>query len=137
MYNIGSNEAGSYFRSNKTNHEVFKNITGRLILVDGFLNNMNHVTYRITNDIGLSMEYHNIVIREDRSDTVGYTSKPYRLMYEKWIPGEYVGNDDYPQGPDIDAFSKELLKQISILRSRSLSVTDTTSIDFTVTGNWN
>lgn len=136
-YNTGTLEDGNYFQSKNPSHEVFNNIVTRGIFVEGVTNNMTHVVYRLTNDIGLSMSYHNMVIREDRSDTVGYTSKPYRLMYDKWIPGEYVGNDDYPQGPDKDDSYKELLKQISILRSRSLSVTDTKSIDFTVTGNWN
>lgn len=111
-YNTGTLEDGNYFQSANPTHEVFNNIVTRGIFVEGITNNMTHVVYRLTNDIGLSMSYHNIVIREDRSDNVGYTSKPYRLMYSKWIPGEYIGNDEFPLGPDMDSVTKYLLDKI-------------------------
>lgn len=111
-YNTGTLENGNYFQSANPSHEVFNNIVTRGIFVEGITNNMTHVVYRITNDIGLSMSYHNITIREDRTDNVGYTSKPYRLLYSKWIPGEYIGNDKYPLGPDMDSVTKYLLDKI-------------------------
>ena len=135
-YNTGTLEDGNYFQSANPAHEVFNNIVTRGIFVEGVTNNMTHVVYRVTNDLGLSMSYHNIVLREDRTDNVGYTSKPYRLLYSKWIPGEYVGNDDYPYPPDASAFDKEILRRISHLEARNLEVEDTNSIDLTKTGDW-
>lgn len=135
-YNTGTLEDGNYFQSANPAHEVFNNIVARGIFVEGVTNNMTHVVYRITNDLGLSMSYHNIALREDRTDNIGYTSKPYRLLYSKWIPGEYVGNDDYPYPPDASAFDKEVLRRISHLEARNLEVEDTNSIDLTKTGDW-
>lgn len=111
-YYASSNESGDYFRSSNPSHRVFSNIISRNITVDGDLKQSTHVVYRITNDIGLVMEYHNIVIREQREDLVGYTSKPWRLMYDKWIPGEYVGNDEYPLAPDNDSITKYILNKL-------------------------
>lgn len=135
-YNTGTLEDGNYFQSANPAHEVFNNIVTRGIFVEGVTNNMTHVVYRVTNDLGLSMSYHNIALREDRTDNVGYTSKPYRLLYSKWIPGEYVGNDDYPYPPDASAFDKEILRCIAHLEARNLEVEDTNSIDLTKTGDW-
>lgn len=135
-YNTGTLEDGNYFQSANPSHEVFNNIVTRGIFVEGVTNNMTHVVYRVTNDLGLSMSYHNIALREDRTDNVGYTSKPYRLLYSKWIPGEYVGNDDYPYPPDASAFDKEILRRIAHLEARNLEVEDTNSIDLTKTGDW-
>ena len=135
-YNTGTLEDGNYFQSANHSHEVFNNIVTRGIFVEGVTNNMTHVVYRVTNDLGLSMSYHNIALREDRTDNVGYTSKPYRLLYSKWIPGEYVGNDDYPYPPDASAFDKEILRRIAHLEARNLEVEDTNSIDLTKTGDW-
>lgn len=135
-YNTGTLEDGNYFQSANPAHEVFNNIVTRGIFVEGVTNNMTHVVYRVTNDLGLSMSYHNIALREDRNDNVGYTSKPYRLLYSKWIPGEYVGNDDYPYPPDASAFDKEILRRIAHLEARNLEVEDTNSIDLTKTGDW-
>lgn len=135
-YNTGTLEDGNYFQSANPAHEVFNNIVTRGIFVEGITNNMTHVVYRVTNDLGLSMSYHNITLREDRTDNVGYTSKPYRLLYSKWIPGEYVGNDDYPYPPDASAFDKEILRRIAHLEARNLEVEDTNSIDLTKTGDW-
>lgn len=135
-YNTGTLEDGNYFQSANPAHEVFNNIVTRGIFVEGVTNNMTHVVYRVTNDLGLSMSYHNIALREDRTDNVGYTSKPYRLLYSKWIPGEYVGNDDYPYPPDASAFDKEILRRIAHLEARNLEVEDTNSIDLTKTGDW-
>ena len=135
-YNTGTLEDGNYFQSANPAHEVFNNIVTRGIFVEGVTNNMTHVVYRVTNDLGLSMSYHNIALREDRTDNIGYTSKPYRLLYSKWIPGEYVGNDDYPYPPDASAFDKEVLRRISHLEARNLEVEDTNSIDLTKTGDW-
>lgn len=111
-YNTGTLENGAYFQSENPSHEVFSNIVTRGIFVEGITNNMTHVVYRLTNDIGLSMSYHNIVIREDRTDNVGYTSKPWRLLYDKWIPGEYIGNDEFPLGPDADSVTKYILSKL-------------------------
>ena len=135
-YNTGTLEDGNYFQSANPAHEVFNNIVTRGIFVEGVTNNMTHVVYRVTNDLGLSMSYHNIALREDRTDNVGYTSKPYRLLYSKWIPGEYIGNDDYPYPPDASAFDKEILRRIAHLEARNLEVEDTNSIDLTKTGDW-
>lgn len=135
-YNTGTLEDGNYFQSANPAHEVFNNIVTRGVFVEGVTNNMTHVVYRVTNDLGLSMSYHNIALREDRTDNVGYTSKPYRLLYSKWIPGEYVGNDDYPYPPDASAFDKEILRRIAHLEARNLEVEDTNSIDLTKTGDW-
>ena len=114
-YNTNSEEDGSFFRSSNPGHRVFQNIVSREITVDGISKNNTHVIYRLTNDIGLSMEYHNVVIREEREDLIGYTSKPWRLMYETWIPGEYVGNDEFPLGPDNDSVTKYMLDKIKKL----------------------
>ena len=135
-YNTGTLEDGNYFQSANPSHEVFNNIVTRGIFVEGVTNNMTHVVYRVTNDLGLSMSYHNIALREDRTDNVGYTSKPYRLLYSKWIPGEYIGNDDYPYPPDASAFDREILRRIAHLEARNLEVEDTNSIDLTKTGDW-
>lgn len=135
-YNTGTLENGTYFQSANPDHEVFNNIVTRGIFVEGVTNNMTHVVYRVTNDLGLSMSYHNIALREDRTDNIGYTSKPYRLLYSKWIPGEYVGNDDYPYPPDASAFNKEILRRIAHLEARNIAVEDTNSIDLTKTGDW-
>lgn len=135
-YNTGTLEDGNYFQSANPSHKVFSNIVTRGINVEGITNNMTHVVYRVTNDIGLSMSYHNIALREDRTDNVGYTSKPYKLLYSKWIPGEYVGNDDYPYPPDANAFDREILRRIAHLEARNLEVEDTNSIDLTKTGDW-
>lgn len=135
-YNTGTLEDGNYFQSANPAHEVFNNIVTRGIFVEGVTNNMTHVVYRVTNDLGLSMSYHNIALREDRTDNIGYTSKPYRLLYSKWIPGEYVGNDGYPYPPDASAFDKEVLRRIAHLEARNLEVEDTNSIDLTKTGDW-
>ena len=135
-YNTGTLEDGNYFQSANPSHKVFSNIVTRGINVEGITNNMTHVVYRVTNDIGLSMSYHNIALREDRTDNIGYTSKPYKLLYSKWIPGEYVGNDDYPYPPDANAFDREILRRIAHLEARNLEVEDTNSIDLTKTGDW-
>lgn len=135
-YNTGTLEDGNYFQSANPAHEVFNNIVTRGIFVEGVTNNMTHAVYRVTNDLGLSMSYHNIALREDRTDNVGYTSKPYRLLYSKWIPGEYIGNDNYPYPPDASAFDKEVLRRIAHLEARNLEVEDTNSIDITKTGDW-
>lgn len=132
-YYLTSTEDGKFFGSGNPGHRVFKDIVDRKIEVDGSLNAETHVIYTITNELGLSMQYHNIAIREDRTDTIGYTSRPYTLKYVKWIPGEYVGNDDYPLAPDNNSVTKELLKRISKLASNTLNVVDTPSVDLTKT----
>lgn len=116
-YFLDEAHSGDFFRSVTPTHRVFGNIVSRDIHVSGTLTNLTSVSYTITNDIGLSMTYHNIAIREDRTDNVGFTSKPYRLMYDKWIPGKYVGNDDYPLGPDHDSVTKELLNRVKTLEN--------------------
>lgn len=115
IYHLTSNQDGSYFHSLTPSHRVFTNIVSRTITVDGSDSKNVHVVYKITNDIGLSMEYHNVVIREDRENLIGYTSKPWRLMFESWIPGEYIGNDEFPLGPDNNSVTKYLLKEIKKL----------------------
>lgn len=115
IYHLISNQDGSYFHSSTPSHRVFTNIVSRTITVDGSDSKNVHVVYKITNDIGLSMEYHNVVIREDRENLIGYTSKPWRLMFESWIPGEYIGNDEFPLGPDNNSVTKYLLKEIKKL----------------------
>ena len=135
-YDMDSVEDGEYFGSVKPNHDVFTNIIARKLTIDALMNNMTHIIYRITNDVGLSMEYHNIAIREDRDDKVGYTSRPYSLLYPKWIPGDYVGNEEHPYPPDFDQFSKELLRRISRLEVRDIQVEDTNTIDLTKSGDW-
>ena len=115
IYHLTSNQDGSYFHSLTPSHRVFTNIVSRTITVDGSDSKNVHVVYKIANDIGLSMEYHNIVIRDDRENLIGYTSKPWRLMFESWIPGEYIGNDEFPLGPDNNSVTKYLLKEIKKL----------------------
>lgn len=132
-YYLTSTEDGKFFGSGNPGHRVFKDIVDRKIEVDGSVNAETHVIYTITNELGLSMQYHNIAIREDRTDTIGYTSRPYTLKYVKWIPGEYVGNDDYPLAPDNNSVTKELLKRIAKLASNTLNVVDTPSVDLTKT----
>lgn len=132
-YYLTSTEDGTFFGSGNPGHRVFKDIVDRKIEVDGSVNAETHVIYTITNELGLSMQYHNIAIREDRTDTIGYTSRPYTLKYVKWIPGEYVGNDDYPLAPDNNSVTKELLKRIAKLASNKLNVEDTASVDLTKT----
>ena len=130
-YYLTSTEDGKFFGSGNQGHRVFKDIVDRKIEVDGSVNAETHVIYTITNELGLSMQYHNIAIREDRTDTIGYTSRPYTLKYVKWIPGEYVGNDDYPLAPDNNSVIKELLKRIARVESNQLKVEDTNSVDLT------
>ena len=130
-YYLTSTEDGKFFGSGNPGHRVFKDIVDRKIEVDGSVNAETHVIYTITNELGLSMQYHNIAIREDRTDTIGYTSRPYTLKYVKWIPGEYVGNDDYPLAPDNNSVIKELLKRIARVESNQLKVEDTNSVDLT------
>ena len=132
-YYLTSTEDGKFFGSGNPGHRVFKDIVARKIDVDGSVNAETHVIYTIINELGLSMQYHNIAIREDRTDTIGYTSRPYTLKYVKWIPGEYVGNDDYPLAPDNNSVTKELLKRIAKLASNTLNVVDTPSVDLTKT----
>ena len=117
IYHLTSNQDGSYFHSSTPSHRVFTNIVSRTITVDGSDSKNVHVVYKITNDIGLSMEYHNVVIREDRENLIGYTSKPWRLMFESWIPGEYIGNDEFPLGPDNNSVTKYLLNEIKKLNN--------------------
>ena len=117
IYHLTSNQDGSYFHSSTPSHRVFTNIVSRTIIVDGSDSKNVHVVYKITNDIGLSMEYHNVVIREDRENLIGYTSKPWRLMFESWIPGEYIGNDEFPLGPDNNSVTKYLLNEIKKLNN--------------------
>lgn len=117
-YNTNSEENGSFFRSSNTGHKVFQNIVSREITVDGISHNNTHVIYRITNNIGLSMEYHNVVIREERESMIGYTSKPWTLMYDKWIPGEYVGNNEFPLGPDNDSVTQHMVNRINNLETK-------------------
>lgn len=130
-YYLTSTEDGKFFVSGNPGHRVFQDIVDRKIEVDGSVNSETHVIYTITNELGLSMQYHNIAIREDRTDTIGYTSRPYTLKYVKWIPGEYVGNDDYPLAPDNNSVIKELLKRIARVESNQLKVEDTNSVDLT------
>lgn len=130
-YYLTSTEDGKFFGSGNPGHRVFKDIVDRKIEVDGSVNAETHVTYTITNELGLSMQYHNIAIREERTDTIGYTSRPYTLKYVKWIPGEYIGNDDYPLAPDNNSVIKELLKRIARVESNQLRVEDTNSVDLT------
>lgn len=132
-YYLTSTEDGTFFGSGNPGHRVFQDIVDRKIEVDGSVNAETHVIYTITNELGLGMQYHNIAIREDRTDTIGYTSRPYTLKYVKWIPGEYVGNDDYPLAPDNNSVTKELLKRIAKLASNKLNVEDTASVDLTKT----
>ena len=117
IYHLTSNQDGSYFHSSTPSHRVFTNVVSRTITVDGSDSKNVHVVYKITNDIGLSMEYHNVVIREDRENLIGYTSKPWRLMFESWIPGEYIGNDEFPLGPDNNSVTKYLLNEIKKLNN--------------------
>ena len=117
IYHLTSNQDGSYFHSSTPSHRVFTNIVSRTITVDGSDSKNVHVVYKITNDIGLSMEYHNVVIREDRENLIGYTSKPWRLLFESWIPGEYIGNDEFPLGPDNNSVTKYLLNEIKKLNN--------------------
>lgn len=117
IYHLTSNQDGSYFHSSTPSHRVFSNIVSRTIIVDGSDSKNVHVVYKITNDIGLSMEYHNVVIREDRENLIGYTSKPWRLMFDSWIPGEYIGNDEFPLGPDNNSVTRYLLNEIKKLNN--------------------
>ena len=138
IYHLTSNQDGSYFHSSTPSHRVFSNIVSRTVTVDGSDSKNVHVVYKITNDIGLSMEYHNVVIREDRENLIGYTSKPWRLMFESWIPGEYIGNDEFPLGPDNNSVTKYLLKEIEKLnteldKQKKLNEQNKTEMDRRVT----
>lgn len=138
IYHLTSNQDGSYFHSSTPSHRVFTNIVSRTITVDGSDSKNVHVVYKITNDIGLSMEYHNVVIREDRENLIGYTSKPWRLMFESWIHGEYIGNDEFPLGPDNNSVTKYLLKEIEKLnteldKQKKLNEQNKTEMDRRVT----
>ena len=138
IYYLTSNQDGSYFHSSTPSHRVFTNIVSRTITVYGSDSKNVHVVYKITNDIGLSMEYHNVVIREDRENLIGYTSKPWRLMFESWIPGEYIGNDEFPLGPDNNSVTKYLLKEIEKLnieldKQKKLNEQNKTEMDRRVT----
>lgn len=130
-YYLTSTEDGKFFGSGNPGHRVFKDIVDRKIEVDGSVNAETHVIYTITNELGLVMQYHNIAIRDDRTDKIGYTSRPYTLKFNKWIPGEYVGNDDYPMAPDNNSVIKEILKRIARVESNQLRVEDTNSVDLT------
>lgn len=130
-YYLTSNEDGNFFKSSQPNHRVFRGIVDRKIEIDGSVNAETHIVYTITNELGLVMQYHNIAIRDDRTDKIGYTSRPYTLKFNKWIPGEYVGNDDYPMAPDNNSVIKELLKRIARVESNQLRVEDTNSVDLT------
>lgn len=117
VYNVSSNDSHSYFGSDNPSHRLWQNIISRQISVAGDKDE-TYVTYTIANDIGLSMSYHNVVIRSERERLIGSTSKPYRLKYTKWIPGYYVGNDEYPYGPDSkDSVTKDLLERVKTLEN--------------------
>ena len=118
-YDISSNDTYDYFGSVNPGHKLWDDIISRRITVSGDRLH-TYVSYTIANSIGLSMTYHNVVIREQREDLVGSTSKPYRLMYTKWIPGIYIGNKEYPLGPEDlnhDATTQHLLDRIKQLEN--------------------
>lgn len=100
-------------KSNDPNHAVFQNPISHEIIVDGSSNLRTHVTYRLTNQEGLVIEYHNIAVRMPVDGRIPMTAQKYTLLYDKWIPGEYVGNSDHPYSPDPDAQTQKLIERIT------------------------
>ena len=136
VYNSVTGFSTSEIGTSSPNHEVFKNIISNNFVVEVVDSLHTHIEYTITNNIGLVMKYHNIAVRQQRDTNVGSTSKPYTLKYSKWIPGEYVGNDENPYGPDTNAFDKEILRRITNLEAQDIEVQDTPSVNLTKLGDW-
>ena len=83
------------------------------------------------------MQYHNLAHRQSAEAHVPATAKPYTLKFSTWIPGKYIGNDAHPLGPDNDSVTKEILRRLAALGAQDLTVTDTNSVDLTLSGSWN
>lgn len=137
QYDLATGVTKTQLGTAQPTHPVFTNIISRHIQVEAVNATYTHVVYTITNQDGLSMHYHNLAQRQAAEAHVPATAKPYTLKFAAWIPGKYIGNDSYPLGPDNDSVTKELLKRIAALGAQDLSVTDTNSIDLTLSGSWN
>lgn len=135
-YNSKSGYSADQLKAENKRHAVFRNIISHNFDVEAVNDKYTHIDYTITNELGLVMHYHNIAVREDRDGRIPRTAKPYTLKFSKWIPGEYVGNEDNPYPPDTNAFNKEILRRITDLEAQDINVRDTKSVDLTKTGDW-
>lgn len=114
-YNAKVGMTGAELGSKNPGHKVFEDVISNNVQVEGVDRTHTHIIYTLTNSLGLSMQYHNIAVRESSNDKLISTAQPYRLMYDKWIPGKYIGNSDYPLGPDNDSVTQYILDKLKIL----------------------
>ena len=135
-YEIATGFTAAQLGSAQPTHPVFTNVIASHAQVEAVNAEYTHIVYTLTNQDGLSMQYHNLAHRQTAEAHVPATAKPYTLKFNTWIPGKYIGNDDQPLGPDNDSVTKELLKRIAALGAQDLSVTDTNSINLTLSGSW-
>ena len=135
-YEIATGYTAQQLGSTQPNHPVFTNVIASHAQVESVNAEYTHIVYTLTNRDGLSMQYHNIAQRQSAEAYVPATSKPYTLKFSTWIPGKYIGNDSHPLGPDNDSVTKEILKRLAALGAQDLNVTDTNSIDLTLSGSW-
>lgn len=135
-YEIASGYTAQQLGSTQPNHPVFSNVIATHAQVEAVNARYTHIVYTLTNQDGLSMQYHNLAQRQSVEAHVPATAKSYTLKFTTWIPGKYIGNDAHPLGPDNDSVTKEILKRLSALGAQDLSVTDTNSIDLTLSGSW-
>ena len=135
-YEIATGYTAQQLGSTQPNHPVFTNVISSHAQVEAVNDGYTHIVYTLTNRDGLSMQYHNIAQRQSAEAYVPATAKPYTLKFSTWIPGKYIGNDAHPLGPDNDSVTKEILKRLAALGAQDLNVTDTNSIDMTLSGSW-
>lgn len=116
-YNSQRGFSTTHLGTKTPTHRVFSGIVSHNFVVEDVDKDLAMVTYTITNDIGLIMQYHNLAVRVSKNGRITSTSQPYTLKFNKWIPGKYVGNKDYPLGPDNDSVTQELLDRIKSLEN--------------------
>lgn len=135
-YEIATGYTAQQLGSSQPSHPVFTNVIATHAQVEAVNAEYTHIVYTLTNKDGLSMQYHNLAQRQSAEAHVPATAKSYTLKFSTWIPGKYIGNDSHPFGPDNDSVTKEILKRLAALGAQDLTVTDTNSIDLTLSGSW-
>lgn len=140
--NIGA-WAGAYVGTAQPKHAVFANAKGVRFEVYNAKDGLRHVMLIVTDALGKSMAYHNVSKATGKTSdgvnldaTVDNTSGGYTYVLDKWLPGEYVGDDDNPLPPDSNAGDKLIWKWLTMLDSHQTDVKDTESIHMEQEGKW-
>lgn len=140
--NIGA-WVGAYVSTAQPKHAVFANAKDVRFEVYNAKDGYRHVMLTVTDSLGKSMAYHNVAQATGKTAegttldiTVDNTSGSYDYVLDKWLPGEYDGDDDNPLPPDPNAGDKLIWKWLTMLDARQTDVKDTESIHMEQEGKW-